>query len=368
MQSGFVHARKSGELLQGLDLWESGKLYARVCSYVIIIVQWPQLMSVGSWTGIIPTDLPDIDANHETDATRKMLRVKMSMNDVKPGSEEDAVLTPPTVTPAPEYASRATTPASAAPPTYFSPKKASAVAQQPDVESDDRNQSVNSIASLGSFPKPPTHFPIPPIPTLVPMVPATTNANSDEKQQQQQQQHTPLTSAFVDLSEENPPEASNDKLRLAPLGTNTPDRDTPRTSLASTLTPYDPTSSRKTLLTTARADNQQPQAQSTTISNSQADKILSSSSTSSSSTSSIIRQSTLYKRGDYIDNEEFGVRKSIKSSIIPEQPLRASSPGTIAADRREMNRSGSNASVLRDRVSRSVSYLTRIQIAMFSCC
>ena len=86
-------------------------------------------------------------------------------------TSDDVVDNPPyrmLTTPAPQYASRAATPQSPQLPNYFSPPKSNT--PQPNTaviaeyeDSRDRSYSVNSIASLGSFPAPPTHFPLPPI-------------------------------------------------------------------------------------------------------------------------------------------------------------------------------------------------------------
>lgn len=72
------------------------------------------------------------------------------------------------MSPAPDYASRAATPAetSPQPPTYFTPHSKptkSDTTPQEHEDGRDRSHSVNSVASLGSFPTPPTHFPLPPV-------------------------------------------------------------------------------------------------------------------------------------------------------------------------------------------------------------
>lgn len=103
-------------------------------------------------------------------------------------------------TPAPEYASRAGTPAekSPQPPTYFSPPTKSPTPQmtsQEGEDSRDRSYSVNSIASLGSFPSPPNHFPIPPIPTSSSRQTGSQSTTSSTQPQSQESVTTPSPSS-----------------------------------------------------------------------------------------------------------------------------------------------------------------------------
>lgn len=256
------------------------------------------------------------------------------------------MLSPPlTATPAPEYASRAGTPADyspSQPPTYFSPQKSPSEKQRPleNEETRDRSQSVNSITSLGSFPSPPNHFPIPPMPNPTP-VSLALNASDDR------QVKTPMkTTMDESLAVKPAPPVDNGDTTF--LEFNSP--------------PTSPTTAHHVDLegfpllpyVTPQSKDKDKESRGSGSSGSQSDRspVSPLSSVASSSTSSALRTSQIFKRGDYMDDGEFGVRKAVNSVIL--EGHRSPSP-RLALDRRDTNRS--TGSVVRDRYTRSVSHI-----------
>ncbi|KAI0346312.1 hypothetical protein BDW22DRAFT_1405206 [Trametopsis cervina] len=326
--------------------------------------EWRSLCE-GGWLGQIPGDLPDIDSRRQPELTGRTLNVKMSMNNVKPALSDDGLVTPQTATPAPEYASRANSPADYSPsnpPTYFSPKNTPADVSQSISEAEDirdRSQSINSIASLGSFPVPPTHFPIPPVQSSTPVTPTERYQSP-----QQAQSQAPTTPTLSESPEPSTPEASTAKLRSESNNTTFLDLTSPQTSPKyHAMNQTDGARLPQPLQATTQF--QESQESHASSSSTQPPKVPSSSSSSgpSSSSSSAFRTSQAYKRGDYIDNSEFGVRKSGGPDGISEEQ-RSSSPG----DRRDGNRSSSSLSILRDKYARSVSRSLQLSLRLRSNC
>ena len=256
-------------------------------------------------------------------------------------------VTPQANTPAPEYASRVTTPVQVAhspaqPPTYFSPKETADDVVQQNVymdEMEDKSLTINSVTSLGSFPSPPTHFPIPPVSSPKP---SPHIAEQAIRPQEQQQSITPVLSESPEPSTPEPPAS---KLRSTSANTNFLDFTSPQVSPSSNQNG----ALRSQELKNTTIDNRIQEDRASGSSNSHSEK------TPTSTTSSAIRTSQIYKRGDYMDNAEFGVRKTIRADGVNEEPLRAISPNIVAAERREINRSGSSVSVMREKFARTVS-------------
>ncbi|GJE85676.1 hypothetical protein PsYK624_017550 [Phanerochaete sordida] len=137
----------------------------RVSPNIGQVGEW-RVLCEGNWNGPVPAPLPDIDE-------AKPVRAESDSNSNKVTTDDPVECLPDSLiaSPAPQYASRATTPNERVPlpPNYFSPPKSTTPQQNAPAtpaeyeDSRDRSYSVNSIASLGSFPAPPTHFPLPPV-------------------------------------------------------------------------------------------------------------------------------------------------------------------------------------------------------------
>lgn len=248
---------------------------------------------------------------------------------------------PQTATPAPEYASRAGTPADyspSQPPHYFSPAKPGPEERQTSDGEDtrDRSQSVNSIASLGSFPSPPTHFPIPPMPSSM-ALPSTAPKVPDEQDQGPVQASMPPpetvprisdgnTATFLDFN--SPPTSPS----TAEYGDS--ERSPPQSLLAAS--EHKDKESRVSLSLGSQSDKASVSA---VLSN-------------YASTSSAVRASPTYKRGDYTDDAEFGVRKAAQSGSLGRE---RSPPRASQVERRDTNRSSGSVVSMARGFARSVS-------------
>ncbi|KAI0762053.1 hypothetical protein BC629DRAFT_1738152 [Irpex lacteus] len=308
--------------------------------------EWRALCE-GGWTGPIPRDLPDLDIQQQRQAADQSSNTGATAYGTKLSRPEDPLMAAQAGTPAPEYASRATTPSAYSPqqpPTYFSPKDASNERGQQDLGDSRANNvpSVNSIASLGSFPTPPSHFPIPPVPSSNPEIPV-----AEDAREQRQMVARPVLSGSPGPSTPEPPTA---KLRSDSSNTNFLDFNSPQNS-PSTGNQVNVANSQQ--YTPTVPDNVTKAQSDSGPSSSQTEQISSSSSASSSATSSAIRSSQIYKRGDYMDNAEFRARKATKGEGIPEESIRAASPNAATVDRRDISRSSSNVSVMREKFARA---------------
>lgn len=254
-------------------------------------------------------------------------------------------------TPAPEYASRAGTPADyspSQPPHYFSPVKPVPEHRRTSEGEDtrDRSQSVNSIASLGSFPSPPTHFPIPPMPSSQVLYAAAPSISDD-------QDKTPMKETMVEPAA---PAARTPDVNNATFL----DFNSPPTSPSTTGYGDSERSPPQSLLASYEQKEKEKEPRVSMSSSSHSDKPPVSPG-ASSSTSSAMRASQVYKRGDYMGDTEFGVRKPIKADIEREDQ-RSPSPRTNLLERRDTNRSSGSGSVvsLARGFARSVSVLHAI--------
>ncbi|KAI0688214.1 hypothetical protein BC835DRAFT_1373530 [Cytidiella melzeri] len=302
----------------------------------------------GGWTGPGPRDLPDVDDSRALDATGRTPKV----HDIKTYLLQDMSTAIQASTPAPEYASRATTPtaySSSQPFMYLSSQKTPSDVQQIGANKEDitdRGQSVNSIASLGSFPTPPAHFPIPPVQSHKLPTPASENPTVEQNLQQ-----APITSMFSESPESILFEPPNGNLRSEPNSTKLNVQEALHISPSSTVIDNGATRRQSMIAYIEHTDNE---LRAVGSSSSQTDKVASTSSASFSSTPSATQANQTYKRGDYVDSGEFGVRRPIKGDNTPKEHPRAPSPSnTATAERRDMNRSGSSISVMRERFARS---------------
>lgn len=206
---------------------------------------------------------------------------------------------------------------------------------------EDQSLTINSVTSLGSFPSPPTHFPIPPVSSPKP---SPHIAEQAIRPQGQQQSITPVLSESPEPSTPEPPAS---KLRSTSANTNFLDFTSPQVSPSSNQN----SALRSQELKNTTIDNRIQEDRSYGSSNSHPER------TPTSTTSSAVRTSQIYKRGDYMDNAEFGVRKTTRTDGATEEPLRAISPNIVAAERRDINRSSSSVSVMREKFARTVSRL-----------
>ncbi|KIP10985.1 hypothetical protein PHLGIDRAFT_172077 [Phlebiopsis gigantea 11061_1 CR5-6] len=260
----------------------------------------------------------------------------------------DGLVPPESVgTPAPEYASRAVTPtdSSSHPPTYFSPARqaTSDVSASPEPEdSRDRSLSVNSLASLGSFPSPPAHFPLPPI------LPSNNLGNA----RHQSSHSAGLSSSSPQLQ---PPAPVSSPERLSTPTVAAPGRsgkdsatffDFASPPASPTTHAHDATSNRVVTVAGHADDNPGPVQDKGKEPVSDPDRPQRSNLTSPAPDAT---KSRTYPIGDYVNDAEFGARRapSVGPSTSPSLPR--------SVERSDTNRS-SNSSVvaaMRDKYSRS---------------
>ncbi|KAI0951608.1 hypothetical protein AcW1_008612 [Taiwanofungus camphoratus] len=137
----------------------------------------------GAWSGAVPTDLADVDAEMAQSDSYTLpdsAQEDHKANTTGPERNSRELMIPRTASPAPgssrhsseqerapSFTSRAMTPSGQSPassqylPVEQFTESRSQVARQGD--SQDRAHSNASLASLASFPSPPTHFPLPPV-------------------------------------------------------------------------------------------------------------------------------------------------------------------------------------------------------------
>ena len=305
---------------------------------------WPMLhlttWYTANWTGPIPPSLPEFEdssgplAEHEPPGAQKV--------------SVDGLAPPESVgTPAPEYASRAVTPtdSSSQPPRYFSPArqatpKVDAPPETEDVR--DRSLSVNSLASLSSFPPPPTHFPLPSLPS-----------NDIENTRQLSSQSSSSSSSAPQLQPNTPTPSSQTSSTptAAALGKLRKDSatffDFASPPASPTNQTHDPTTNEVVVLP-GHADGSSAQVQNKGKEPvSELDRLQQSNLTSPASDATKPRT---YPQGDYANNSGFGARRapSVGPSTSP------SLPRTV--ERSDTNRSSSSSvvAVMRDRYTRSV--------------
>lgn len=295
----------------------------------------------GGWTGKVPGDNPNVADKIQADATGTTLKAQLSTTNLQ-RAEANSVTSPPlTATPAPEYASRAGTPADhspSQPPNYFSPTLPTAEARR-NAEVDDmrdRSHSINSITSLGSFPSPPTHFPIPPV--LGSQVSSTAPPVTPDEQGTRRRKESMDTSS-------GPASRTSDVNNATFLDFNSPPTSP---SIVGDLERSPP----RFLLATSGQREQEPRV---SVSSGSQSERAPSSPVASSSTSSAMRSSPIYKRGDYIDDSEFGVRKALKSDLAERESQRSPSPRTNVVERRDTNRSSGSVVSMARGFARAVS-------------
>ncbi|KAI0667842.1 hypothetical protein C8Q78DRAFT_981197 [Trametes maxima] len=301
----------------------------------------------GGWTGTIPPDLPQIDGSNPQSSgspspgtnDNESVRPAESSRDLAPPSSDKT---------APQYSSRdvseqecssrAVTPGQSPvpPPQYFPPMPS---AEQPSsddrslktqetegrnsvAENESRKAHSTTLASLAAFPSPPTHVPLPPLGgskfTASPASISTQELHPETPQETQDsigltpfprltESPTPQTPGLTEDSR-SPPTPRNE-LFTPPLPPPAPpssdehpdsksERDLPTNDFEkvprATLVQATPSSSSQTPSTAPSQDSREHSRRLSLVTN-----------------ESIPAQSPgSYKRGDYVDDAEFGVRRS----------------------------------------------------------
>ena len=360
--------------------------------------QWRALCE-GGWAGAVPLDLPDVNVAGQSDTSSQAPAIDKQDSGTTADTRELAVT--PMEKPAPEYSSRhaseqdshprAVTPSGQSPvppPQYFPPTPATAPPQaategspaaEPTKETEEPAKSTDghstTLASLAAFPAPPTHYPIPRLngsrfgsnapPPPTSSQTSNPNALAEPAPESQDSGLTP----FPRLTESPIPDSALNTPALTEDNRSPP---TPRTELATPLTTTAPPSVGRDVADTkpdnsyaaSMRDRQQPPPPSSYSQTSQS---------SHSQSSPVMGRTRLeperegpapvpeqvsapspsvpssYKRGDYMDDAEFGVRRSSESSRV-----RTMEPslGKIV-ERNDTGRStGSMVAALRDRYAR----------------
>ncbi|KAI9440081.1 hypothetical protein H4582DRAFT_1944924 [Lactarius indigo] len=304
--------------------------------------EWKALCE-GGWTGPIPGDLPDVDQSPDA-----------------PRAAQDAV---------PNDAELGVSPASPRPVPTPGSLRAVPLKPPPTVYDDG---SVRSIASLGSFPEPPNHFPIPPL---------TGSFSSNSATNSPTIQHgNPLgdgtleirTSSDVSGSSSEPPsilprvtESPLEEIPSAPVPTDGPLP--PGSSQGHLAPPLTPAANGKSATFTATdghrtnvddatdapphpAPNPAPlqdplPASVQPLSNSNPAPSI------DSRSSSVTGFSNTFRRGDYLDDREFGVDNSTETTPLKAKTL--DSPQS-RIERSDTSRSNGNmVAAIRDRYTRA---------------
>ncbi|EMD33318.1 hypothetical protein CERSUDRAFT_126091 [Gelatoporia subvermispora B] len=335
--------------------------------------EWRALCE-GGWSGPVPPNLVDAQpSDSQTDTLHTP--VSTDKNSTAESDNGSRAVTPSLEKPIPEYtsrnpseqgqgSSRAVTPSGQSPippPQYFAASheqnadnSTTSTTNDTQVEAKERtSKSSNSLASLDSFPTPPTHFPIPPINGVRPPSGPTTPVTPKE------------------LREESTT-SSRTSSNVAPF---------PR--LAESPIPEDPNETQKPPLTTGPVSplqhnevltpvSQGPSATDIKTAGSRGSGI-SSTGTAESALSGLSAQasspahaesenatdaghvrpkaSAAYRKGDYVDDAEFGVRKSMEAAS---QGRHRASGSISKIERSDTGKSnGSVVAAMRDRYSRT---------------
>lgn len=316
----------------------------------------------GSWNGPIPADLPNVDAPPPTQASQD-----------KPDTSRPEPV-PAALTPLQESTPKALTPAdnSPQPSNYFpsqpskdelnDPSRQTPASALPDLDdARDRSHSVNSIASLGSFPAPPTHFPLPPVAGVKPPSRGDASLTPEPRENSAEAEAFSTPKSSMDTGHEEPP------LRLQPpVPPGQQGEDTFLDLNSPTSSPSNPIVGRSEAQ--GEAEKAKKQEESTTQPTTQSSSARTSEHTSSSQPTSPTQQqpvqspmsprrvsgprpsSSMFKRGDYMDDAEFGVRRS--ESMQPSSSQASGSKGLERSASRNSN--GSVVAAMRDKYSRSV--------------
>ena len=354
--------------------------------------QWKALCE-GGWGGAIPPDLPDGNVPDASESSNPTDSKELDSDDVKDNARDS----PTTLLekPAPEYSSRhasehgsrAVTPSGQSPippPQYFPPTHAAEhpvteaipnlATTRDEAEDNDAASSVaersakanERSATIDAFPAPPTHFPIPPtggsrFGSKVNL--ATTSAPTDQEKQQRDTLDPPEPTGltpFPRFTESPTPESA----------LSTPVTDEHRSSAALRDEAYMPqalsnstspeTNGLAKLTLVRDREPVPPSSYSPTTHTSrpylpsQPGRPPETDGASSSTSGQIVTPSpsipSSYRRGDYMNDAEFGVRRSVESPRA-----RTLEPSKVIEPNDTGRSSGSMVAALRDRYSRGVS-------------
>ncbi|OBZ72236.1 hypothetical protein A0H81_07444 [Grifola frondosa] len=293
--------------------------------------EWRALCE-GGWSGDVPGDLPDYNTGKTTTEPRP---VNEHDSGEITGSPRPRELMPPTnEKPAPEYssrdaseqenASRAVTPSGqspVAPPQYF-PEPG----DKPEQHLERKSHSATSLASLASFPAPPTHFPIPPVSGAKLASPASIGPAKETE--------TPSESR-TSSGERDRDTGSHGRLAL-PV--------TPHAELATPITSPRLTAAKPSVETSLSNDKLVLK-----IAPTEESREFTGSRSNVQSASSPVSPS---RKAAYVDDGEFGVRRSMDGGQQPK--LRGAEPSlTAVVERSDTGKSqGSVVAALRDRYAR----------------
>lgn len=358
--------------------------------------RWKALCE-GGWSGAYPPDLPGLNGSVDQSEAPSS---PSGTNDNDSGLAEETTrdLAPPrSDKPAPQYssrnaseqglASRAVTPGqSPVPPPQYFPSTPAGDQQSTDdhslhgstkeaeerksiVDNEERKGHSTTLASLAAFPSPPTHYPLPPLPgNKVTASPVHTPTQETHSEISQGSHSSSGLAPFPRLTDSPAP----DSVSTPPLTDDSRSPATPRTEL---FTPP-PLTSHLPADTPVHDKNRQDSIIHGPQSASQAHVPYTPATRSTSSQSSAtphqeppqsdrgpraLSESPInqtpstpgpYRRGDYADDAEFGVRRSADQS----RPRAAEPSLTRVVERSDTGKSnGSVVAALRDRYARPVS-------------
>ncbi len=356
--------------------------------------QWRALCE-GGWGGAVPPDLPDGNDPDASETSNPTDSKELDSDDVKDNARDSP--TTRLEKPAPEYSSRhaseqgsrAVTPSGQSPvppPQYFPPMSAAeppVMESRPNPEATreeaEDNDAASSVvarsatanersATIDAFPAPPTHFPIPPVGgsrfgSNVNL--ASTPAPTDHGKQQHEALDPPepnRLTPFPRFTESPTPESA----------LSTPVRDEPRSSVTPRDEPYvSQVLSNSILPETNGLQRSTPAREREPVSPSSyfpttrpslpytpspSCRSLETEGASSSTAAQIATPSpsipSSYRRGDYMNEAEFGVRRSVES---PRARTVEPSLGKVIEPNDTGRSNGSVVAALRDRYSRGVS-------------
>ncbi|KAI0326052.1 hypothetical protein GY45DRAFT_164841 [Cubamyces sp. BRFM 1775] len=363
--------------------------------------QWRALCE-GGWSGSLPSDLPNLQATNEqykdspSGSGPKDLEPLQSME-----GHRDLTLTP-SERPAPQYSSRdaseqepssrAVTPGQSPqpPPQYFPPTAYPESAKADDgslkgsvkeaeertsvTTHEERNTHSTTLASLAAFPAPPTHFPPPPTSgskfNSGPAAQSDASAQSTRDTRPELPQDSPTNiTPFPRFTESPAPEsASTPSMTEDSRSPPTPRTDimNPLPSMTSPAPPGGPHLVKDVGDSPSASTANIPHSPSSRMEASISSEPRLSSSAAAQGSASLDRRPSpatneapntplhtspsSYRRGDYADDAEFGVRRSVDSS--KPRPMEPNLPKVV--ERSDTGKSnGSVVAALRDRYART---------------
>ncbi|KAI0706761.1 hypothetical protein C8T65DRAFT_577221 [Cerioporus squamosus] len=366
----------------------------RFSSTVGLLGQWKALCE-GGWAGAVPPDLPDGNTAEQSDTSSQAPLIGKQDSGTTADSTRELAVTP-MEKPAPEYSSRhaseqdstsrAVTPSgqSPVPPPQYFPSTPATEPQSTEAPSttepatDERTKSTEghstTLASLAAFPAPPTHFPIPRLngsrfnSNAPPPPPSMQTGNQNTLAEPTAEPQDSGLTPFPRLTESPIPDSALNTPALTEDNRSPP---TPRTELATPpTTTAPPTLGRDaadgkhdTSFSTSLRDRQQPPpstySQTSQSSHSQSSPVMGrarlepdregAAPTNEPISAPSPNVPSSYKRGDYMDDAEFGVRRSSESSRA-----RTMEPslGKIVERNDTGKSTGSVVAALRDRYAR----------------